>query len=94
MSKAPILAVKDSPARGITIRPEHVLQVVERNEDTLVLIATTLLELITEIRDRNLPLRNDPDSLSNVAQELKDYIQIRCSNCTVKQRLAKIEDGE
>ena len=73
----------------------QVLQVVERNEQAIILIAQSVLDIAYELKHQRFtrkPQQIDP--LDLITNQLEDYIQLRCSTCSVKERLQKIEDEE
>ena len=74
---------------------DSILEIVERNEKALILIAETVLELAYEFKDQKYsrkPFTIHP--LDRITTELEDYIHVRCGTCTIRERLEKIEQDE
>ncbi len=63
-------------------------RIIEQNNEIALLVVSTLLELIAEIKN---PTIKGPAPIELVTKELREYVQIKCGNCTIKERLNKIE---
>jgi hypothetical protein len=72
---------------------DSIRDIVQRNEDALTYIAKTLLELANEIKANDYRYKpENKSSIEMITKQLEDYIHVRCGTCTIRERLAKIED--
>lgn len=67
---------------------------IESNEQGICLIAQSVIDLSNEIRDSKKNYSKET-AIGMISGQLEEYIQVKCSSCSIRERLGKIEqEGE
>ena len=63
--------------------------------EAVLILARAILHLAIEIKsNKDSDTEFHLQSLSLVAQELEDFIQLRCSTCSIRDRLSALEEAK
>jgi hypothetical protein len=73
---------------------KSIRQSVESNEKGILLISQAIIDLSIELT-KNSEENPKEQAVEIITAQLEEYIQVRCSSCSIRERLEKLEqEGE